>query len=583
MRSHWRNEIHNHYRLHGPGFTDMVLRIPTFAALLLTGSCLAADGHPLVYSTFLGGSNDDQAYAVTIDRDGNAYVAGQTSSTNFPVLNAWQPENAGQQDAFLAKFDPNGRLLFSTYFGGSGEELAEAVAVDDAGNIYVVGYSTSVDLPTTPGAFQEEYGGGTAFGTGDGFIARFSNDGSELLYCTYLGGRGDDHLIGIAIDGEGNIVVSGTTDSAPLPGTTVIGLRGRQDIFVCKLNPSGEQFLWSTIIAGNSQEWVAGPVLGPDNAIYFAGLTASTNLPVTVNAQQPSHQSPGEDYWGGFFGILEPDGSALRYLSYFGRGLFTRVHDLTITRDGAVLITGRVASSETPPSEIKDVFQRNFGGGSGDAFVARLNPADWSIEWFSYLGGSGEESANGIVLDADENIYVTGTSASSNFPLKDSLAKERAGPQDVFLVKISADGKALAYSTFLGGSDEETPFRIAIGPDNLPVIVGATTSKDFPVRNAAFPSFTGGEIGLFSPVYHDAFVTKIKPGPVPPRLEISRSGNFVLLSWPADAEGFVLDASGNSGGGEWKVAPGAPLVLGSQKAVITRPAEAARFYRLRRP
>jgi hypothetical protein len=89
MRSHWRNEIHNHYRLHGPGFTDMVLRIPTFAALLLTGSCLAADGHPLVYSTFLGGSNDDQAYAVTIDRDGNAYVAGQTSSTNFPVLNAW--------------------------------------------------------------------------------------------------------------------------------------------------------------------------------------------------------------------------------------------------------------------------------------------------------------------------------------------------------------------------------------------------------------------------------------------------------------------------------------------------------------
>jgi hypothetical protein len=148
---------------------------------------------------------------------------------------------------------------------------------------------------------------------------------------------------------------------------------------------------------------------GRGGAIYFVGLTGSTNLPVTANAQQPNHQSPEEFYWGGFFGILEPDGSALRYLSYFGRGLFTRVHDLAISTEGAVLITGRVAPSEPPAGDTRNVFQRNFGGGSGDAFVARLSPADWSTEWFSYLGGSGEESANGLVLDADESIYVTGT------------------------------------------------------------------------------------------------------------------------------------------------------------------------------
>jgi hypothetical protein len=123
-----------------------------------------------------------------------------------------------------------------------------------------------------------------------------------------------------------------------------------------------------------------------------------------------------------------------------------------------------------------------------------------------------------------------------------------------------------------------------MGPDNLPVMAGATKSRDFPVRNAAYPIFSSeGNAGLFLPTYYDAFVTKIKPGPVPPRLEISRSGNFVLLSWSADAEGFVLDASGNFGAGEWKAVPGAPLVLGSQKALITRPAEAAQFYRLRRP
>jgi hypothetical protein len=144
------------------------IQLTTLTALVAAWSCLAAGAHPLVYSTFLGGNNNDQAYALIIDRDGNAYVAGQTSSTDFPVLNGWQAENAGQQDAFLAKFDPTGKLLFSTYFGGSGEELAEAVALDEAGNIYIVGYSTSVDLPTAPGAFQEEYGGGSAFGTGDG-------------------------------------------------------------------------------------------------------------------------------------------------------------------------------------------------------------------------------------------------------------------------------------------------------------------------------------------------------------------------------------------------------------------------------
>jgi hypothetical protein len=323
---------------------------------------------------------------------------------------------------------------------------------------------------------------------------------------------------------------------------------------------------------------------GRGGAIYFVGLTGSTNLPVTANAHQPYHQSPGEYYWGGFFGILESDGSALRYLSHFGRGQFTRIHDLVVSANGAVLLSGRVAPSESPAGDTRDVFQRNFGGGSSDAFVARLSPVDWSIEWFSYLGGSGEESANGIVLDADENIYVTGTTTSSNFPLKDSLAKVRAGPQDVFLVKISPDGKTLTYSTLLGGSDEETPYRLAMGPDNLPVIVGATASRNFPVRNAAYPSFAEGIVfGSLPQRHQEAFVVKIEPGPIRPELAISASGSFVILSWPADAEGFVLESSGDFRDGEWKSVPGAPLALGSQKAVITRLAEAARFYRLRRP
>jgi hypothetical protein len=455
--------------------------------------------------------------------------------------------------------------------------------VDGAGNIHVVGYSNSVDLPTTPGAFQEEYGGGTAFGTGDGFIAKFSSDGSELLYCTYLGGSGDDHVVRIVIDGEGNLVIAGSTDSATFAGATVIGPRGWQDAFIAKFNPAGNQLLWAKIIAGTWPDLIWALAVGQDNAILFAGETGSTNLPVTANAQQPAHQSPGEGYGGGFFGILEPDGSALRYLSYFGRGRFTKIHDLAVSRSGAVLMTGPVAPSEITDSETKDVFQRNFGGGAEDAFVARLNPADWSIDWFSYLGGSGSDWASALVLDADENIYVSGVTTSLDFPLKDSLEKTLAGPSDAFLVKISADGKTLAYSTLLGGGAEETPYQVAMGPDNLPVMTGATKSRDFPVRNAAFPGFTEGDVGLFSPVYHEAFVTKIQPGPVPPPLEISASGSFVILSWPAETEGFVLESSWNPQSGAWTVVPGAPLVLGSQRAVVVRASAEAQFFRLTRP
>ncbi|MBU6402365.1 MAG: SBBP repeat-containing protein, partial [Verrucomicrobia bacterium] len=178
-----------------------------------------AESATLVYSTYFGGTSNDMALAVAVDSVGNAYVAGQTESTNgFPILNAFQPNYAGGfMDAFLAKFDPAGRLLFSTYFGGSGWDVANSIALDLQGNIVVVGLTTSTDLPTTDDAFQPGYGGGSAFGTGDGFIAKFTPDGSRLLYCSYFGGSLDDRIDGVAIDASGNVCINGQTGSTDLP------------------------------------------------------------------------------------------------------------------------------------------------------------------------------------------------------------------------------------------------------------------------------------------------------------------------------------------------------------------------------
>jgi hypothetical protein len=208
--------------------------------------------------------------------------------------------------------------------------------------------------------------------------------------------------------------------------------------------------------------------------------------------------------------------------------------------------------------------------------VARLAPPDWNIEWFSYLGGSESDWAARVALDAGEAIHISGMTRSRDFPLRDPLSKRGDGSLDGFYSKVSPDGQVLVYSTLIGGEDEDLVLGMALGMDQLPVLVGATRSPDFlPLHSY--------QTGVSGATNQEAFAIKLALEPVRPSLEITRSGANLILSWPADADGFVLESSAGFGFGEWKVVPGAPLVLGSQKAVITRPAEAAQFYRLRRP
>jgi hypothetical protein len=246
-----------------------------------------------VYSTYLGGSGDEQGHGIAVDTAGNAYVSGITSSPDFPTLNAFQPRQAGSRagstSAFVTSLDPTGQLRYSTYLGGSsGADSGGGIAVDGAGNAYVTGWAGSTDFPTV-NAFQPTFGGGTGVLIGDAFVTKFSADGASLVYSTYLGGRGLDYGTRIAVDQHGQVFVTGMTLSLDFPTLNAIQPRwgGSQDAFVASLDPTGQQLLYSTYLGGSFIDFAQGMAVDASGNVYVTGSTYSANFP-TVNAFQPT-------------------------------------------------------------------------------------------------------------------------------------------------------------------------------------------------------------------------------------------------------------------------------------------------------
>ena len=346
-------------------------------------------GSALVYSTYLGGSDIDVGNWIAVDSSGNAYLTGYTRSTNFPTVNPLQATLDGTQDAFVAKLNLAGSaLVYSTYLGGSGVDLGFLIAVDSSRNAYVSGYTSSTDFPTV-NPLQESYGGGTY----DGFVAKLNPAGSVLVYSTYLGGRGVDVCIGIAVDSSGNAYLTGYTSSTNFPTLKPLQatLDGTQDAFVAKLNPAGSALVYSTYLGGSGVEIGEGIAVDSFGSAYVTGYTSSTDFP-TVNPLQAS-------YGGGFFDAylakLNPAGSALVYSTYGGGGGSDYGRGIAVDSSGNVYVTGGTLSNNFPTSS--GAFQQcttdtcaHFPGnyipfispysieGSGQVLVGQTTPAFYS-------------------------------------------------------------------------------------------------------------------------------------------------------------------------------------------------------------
>ncbi|HKV81724.1 MAG TPA: SBBP repeat-containing protein [Candidatus Sulfotelmatobacter sp.] len=491
----------------------------------------------LSYSTYLGGTAEDDAYAIAIDGSGNAYVTGQTKSINFPkVTGAFQGTNAGSFDIFVSKIAANGSsLIYSTYIGGSGDDSGNAIAVDGSGNTYVAGGTTSsTDFPLQ-NANQTTFGGGSV----DAFVLELASSGGSLTFSTYLGGSGDDVANGIAVDNTGVYVV-GSTRSSDFPLQSAFqSSHGTSTAFVTKLTPGTPVALaYSTYLGGGTNDFASSVAVASGNA-YVTGATTDSTFPVTATAFQSTCGTAANCNGGSqdaFVTVFNSTGSApLVYSTFLGGQANDQGLGIAVDSSGNAYVTGLTQSSQFP---VKSPLQSTFKGGTQDAFVAKLDPsaspAANTLVYSTFLGGTQSDAGSGIAVDGSGNAYVTGGTSSSDFPTAAATQGTIGGMADAFVTQISASG-SLVFSTFLGGALNENtnggnPLNpvgaIAVDSAGANIYVaGNTASSPFPVITGSLQTTLGGGT--------DAFVAKYSTG--------SSSGSFTV------SNGALSNTSGHAG------------------------------------
>jgi hypothetical protein len=447
----------------------------------------------LAYSTYLGGSGNDGAFAIAVDTSGNAYVTGFTDSSDFPTTpGALQTTFGGVTDAFVSKLNAAGSaLVYSTYLGGSGKEMGfgdvgYGIAVDVSGNAYVTGRTASSDFPITPGAFQ------TTNRRTDAFVSKLNPDGSSLLYSTYLGGSSEDLGLGIAVDASGSTYVTGSAESRDFPTTSgafQTTSRGFTDAFVSKLNAAGSALVYSTYLGGDGSDGGNAIAVDASGNAYVTGGTGSSNFPTTPGA----FQTTGRNF-DAFVTKLNVRGSAPLYSTYLGGSDNDQGSGIAVDASGNAFVTGYTVSSDFPTTP--GTFQTTFGG-DWDVFVSKMNATGSTLLYSTYMGGSNLDYPGGIAVDASGNAYVTGDTGSSDFPVTTGAFQTTlGGSSDAFVTKFNATGSALLYSTYLGGSVDEGGSGIAWMPRAMPMSQAVRFPPISPPPQAPSRRFCGQRMPL---------------------------------------------------------------------------------------
>jgi Beta-propeller repeat len=432
-------------------------------------------------------------------------------------------------------------LAFSTFLGGNGNDRVNGIAVDAAGDIYLTGDTSSTNFPVTPGAFDTVK---TNLDT-DVFVTKMNAAGTALIYSTYFGGGGSmDSGRDIAIDAAGNAYISGASDSSDLPTTpgafrsTPVG-SDETDGFAMKLNATGTALVYSTFL---------GPIIAGSIAVDSAGnafITGQANgdYPTTPGAFQTTSAGSSE----AFVTKLNATGTALIYSTFLGGSGFDSASDIAIDAAGNAYVTG-TAQAGFPVTP--GAFQTTFGG-VNDAFVTKLNATGTALIYSTFVGGSGNEGANGLTINEAGNAYLTGFTDSSNFPTTPGAFQTvKAAGEDVFVTEVNTSGSALVYSTYVGGDGIEFPTRIALDPAGNATLTGLTGSTDFPVTADAIQSAYAGN--------NDGFITRLNGAGTGLVFStyLGGSSSEAGFSIAVDAAGNII-AGGQTSSSDFPTTPGA--------------------------
>jgi hypothetical protein len=469
----------------------------------------------LAYSTYVGGSGTDGAFGVAIDQYGNAYVAGFTSSTNFPTKDPYQSQNAGGIDNFVLKMNRTGTaLVYSTYLGGSGTEYPFGVAVDTKGEAYVVGNTGSLNFPVTAStAFQSTC---ISCATQPAvFLTKLSMAGNSLLYSTFLGGSGDNRAFGITLDSSEDAYIVGWTTSTDFPVSAnayqSTNNASVNTVFVSELNPNASgaaSLVYSTYLGGNNDDVGFGIALDSSNNIIVTGYSYSLNFPVTSSAFQTATTVNG----AAFVSKLNPNATTvpaqLVYSTYLGGTTGTSAgNSVAVDSADNAYITGYTCATDFPVTAgaIQSTYLGQCNSSGGNAFVTKMNSTFSAPVYSTYLGGTINDVGFSIGLDSSDNAYIVGRTESSNFPVTPGAFQPTlAGGYDCFYTIVAASGTQLLYSTYIGGTAVDVAFVLAVDKSGNSYVIGRTYSTNFPVTPGVFQSTLKGTT--------NAIVFKFSPG-----------------------------------------------------------------------
>jgi beta-propeller repeat-containing protein/centrosomal CEP192-like protein len=474
----------------------------------------------LAYSTYLGGSGDDQANGIAVDGSGNVYVAGYTSSTNFPLA-ALGSLAANAYHVFVAKVNSTGTsLIYADYIGGNGDDYGVALALDSSNNVYVTGSTSSSNFPAL-NAYQAQQPGPYS-----GFLTKVSASGSSLAYSTYLGGNTFDQPAGIAIDSLGEAVVAGSTTSPNFPMANAYQLTASANQggvfgtygFLTKFSASGSSLAYSTYFAGNdvviqncgSSNCYPSPysainavAVDASGNAYVGGSTNTNNLPTTSGVYQASNGTQ-QDADIGFVSKFSGAGG-LDYSTYFypSSGNPVTISGIAVDGSGSAYITGSADSDGTFPVTTTNICNQNSEGfACSYAFVTKFNAAASNLVYSTFLGANNFANPQALALDANDNAYVLSSTSSTLFQTNDAI-EAYANNGDLLLVELDPTGTTQLFSTYLGGQQIDAPGGIAVDASANVYLTGFTNSTDFPITPGAFQTQLGGN--------YDAFVMKISP------------------------------------------------------------------------